>query len=109
MIVLDESFLQDVGLGSLTGEEKQSFLDYVREELELRTGLELSEKLTEEELDDFDKLGAKTDDQEAVKAWMEQHCPDYEKVTQRIFDELKREVLESAGRLLVETPPVPAV
>ena len=51
MFQLDDKFLQDVGLGGLPEEQKQAFLAYFREQLELRVGTRLSEGLTDAQLD----------------------------------------------------------
>lgn len=56
MFQLDDQFLQDVGLGGLPPEQKQEFLNYFREQLELRVGTRLSQGLTDEQLDPLSLL-----------------------------------------------------
>ena len=54
MFQLDDNFLQQVGLGSLPEDQKQAFLAYFREQLELRVGTKLSEGLSDAQLAEFE-------------------------------------------------------
>ena len=69
----DEKFLQEMGLSAMPEEEKQRFLDYIQEELEVRIGERISRGLTEVQLNEFDMI---TDTNEARK-WLEKNRPDY--------------------------------
>ena len=64
---LDEQFLQEMGLSAMPENQKQAFLDYVQEELEVRIGERISKGLTEVQLNEFDQI---TDPLEASK-WLE--------------------------------------
>ncbi len=99
MFQLDENFLVSLGLGAMPAEEKKAFLDYVYEELELRVGTELSKDLSDEQLEQFEKL-ADGDDQDAALQWLEQHCPSYKQVVKQELDKLKQEIIASKERLL---------
>ena len=52
----DEKFLQEMGLASMPEEQKQAFLDYIQEELEVRIGERISRGLTETQLNEFDMI-----------------------------------------------------
>ena len=42
----DEKFLQEMGLSAMPEDQKQDFLDYIQEELEVRIGERISRGLT---------------------------------------------------------------
>ena len=52
----DEQFLQEMGLQAMPESQKQSFLNYVQEELEVRIGERISRGLTEVQLNEFDMI-----------------------------------------------------
>lgn len=99
MFQLDENFLVSLGLGSMPAEEKEAFLSYVYEELELRVGTELSKDLSDEQLEQFEKL-IDGGDQDAALKWLEGHCPNYKEVVKQELEKLKEEIIASKDRLL---------
>ncbi len=56
MFQFDESFLESVGLSGMPEEEKANFLQYAQDQFEVRIGEKMSEGLTEEQLDEFEKI-----------------------------------------------------
>ena len=98
MFQLDDNFLASLGLGAMPADEKEAFLSYVYEELELRVGMELSKDLSDEQLEQFEKLA--NGDQDAALEWLEQHCPNYKEVVKQELDKLKEEIIASKDRLL---------
>ena len=92
----DEKFLQEMGLQAMSEGEKQKFLDYIQEELEVRIGERISRGLTETQLNEFDQL---TDQNEARK-WLEQNRPDYREIVTRTIDEMKAEIRANRARLV---------
>jgi hypothetical protein len=98
MFQLDDNFLASLGLGAMPADEKEAFLNYVYEELELRVGMELSKDLSDEQLEQFEKLA--NGDQDAALQWLEQHCPNYKEVVKQELDKLKEEIIASKDRLL---------
>lgn len=85
MFQLDDKFLQDVGLGGLPDEQKQAFLQYFREQLELRVGTKLSEGLSDAQLEEFESFVDR--DSEKVTAWIQTNVPNYQEDT--IYQQLK--------------------
>ena len=75
MFQLDDKFLEDVGLGGLPDEQKQAFLAYFREQLELRVGTRLSEGLSDAQLDEFESFINR--DEAKVNEWLQANVPDY--------------------------------
>jgi hypothetical protein len=56
MIKIDEKFLEEVGLSSMSDEQKRSFIAQTQEELENRVGEKMSEGMTIEQLREFDGI-----------------------------------------------------
>ena len=52
----DDKFLQEMGLQAMPEDQKQKFLDYIQEELEVRIGERISKGLTEVQLNEFDMI-----------------------------------------------------
>jgi hypothetical protein len=98
MFQLDDKFLASIGLGAMPVEEKEAFLSYIYEELELRVGMELSKDLSDEQLEQFEKLV--DSDEDAALQWLEKHCPNYKKVVKQELEKLKEEIIASKDRLL---------
>ena len=92
----DEKFLQEMGLSAMPEDEKQRFLDYVQEELEVRIGERISKGLTEVQLNEFDLI---TDPAEATK-WLEINRPDYREIVARTINEMKEEIRANRARLV---------
>ena len=92
----DEKFLQEMGLQAMPEDQKQAFLDYVQEELEVRIGERISKGLTETQLNEFDMI---TDPAEAAK-WLEKNRPDYREIVTRTINEMKEEIRANRDKLL---------
>jgi hypothetical protein len=75
MFQLDDKFLADIGLNDLPDDQKQAFLQHIYEELELRVGTRLSDGLSDEQLEQFEKIIDR--DQATVDAWVAQFAADY--------------------------------
>lgn len=92
----DENFLQEMGLSAMPEDQKQSFLEYAQEQLEIRIGERISRGLTEAQLAEFDSL---SDQLEAAK-WLEKNRPDYREIVNRTIEEMKNEIRANRSRLL---------
>ena len=92
----DKKFLQEMGLSAMPEDEKQRFLDYIQEELEVRIGERISRGLTEVQLNEFDMI---TDQSEAAK-WLEVNRPDYREIVERTITEMKAEIRANRNRLV---------
>lgn len=92
----DEQFLQEMGLQAMPEDQKQAFLDYVQEELEVRIGERISKGLTEVQLNEFDQI---TDPLEAAK-WLEKNRPDYREIVTRTIEEMKQEIRANRAKLI---------
>ena len=92
----DEKFLQEMGLSAMPEDQKQAFLEYMQEELEVRIGERISRGLTEVQLNEFDMI---TDQDEATK-WLETNRPDYREIVTRTINEMKEEIRRNRDKLI---------
>ena len=92
----DETFLQEMGLTAMPVAEKHEFLSYVKDELEVRIGERISDKLSEAELAEFDAI----EDRAVATKWLEGHCPDYRAIVEQTIDEIKSEILANRNKLV---------
>lgn len=76
MFQLDDKFLTDIGLSDMPEEQKQAFLQHIYEELELRVGTKLSDGLSDQQLEEFEKIIDK--DQTVIDNWIAVHVQDYQ-------------------------------
>ena len=91
-----DNFLQEMGLSAMPEDQKQAFLKYVQEELEVRIGERISKGLTEVQLNEFDLI---TDQAEATK-WLEKNRPDYREIVTRTIEEMKSEIRANRSKLI---------
>src|ERR1700758_3661403 len=99
MLKIDNSLLQELGLGTLPDSEKNSLLRHIYETLEMRVGMRLADQMTNEQLDEFEQYFEAKDDAGAFK-WLETNFPNYKDIVQEEFDKLKAEVKQSAPQIL---------
>jgi len=106
MIKIDNSLLQEVGLGSLPEGEKNAFLKHIYETLEMNVGIRLADQMTNEQLDEFEQYFEAKDDAGAFK-WLETNFPNYKEIVQEEFDKLKAEIARQAPQILAATQAQP--
>lgn len=100
MFQLDDKFLADVGLGGLPEDQKAAFLEYFREQLELRVGTRLSEGLTETQLDEFESFIDR--DEAKVNTWLAANTPDYQ-------NDPAWQQLKASADAVAEEQPIPEI
>ena len=99
MLKIDNTLLQDIGLGDLPEVEKNGLLKHVYETLEMRVGMRLADQMTNEQLDEFERYFEAKDDAGAFK-WLETNFPNYKDIVAEEFDKLKAEVAQAAPQIL---------
>lgn len=99
MIRLDDNLLQELGLGTLPPEEKDKFLKHIYETLEMRVGTRLAERMTDQQLDEFETFIDRKDDAGAFH-WLETNFPNYKEVVAEEFEKLKTEIKAVAPDIL---------
>ena len=93
---VDEGFLREVGLSAMPEEQRQAFLDYVQEELEVRVGEEIAAGMTEEKMREFEEAA----NDEETKAWLEKNKPNYRELVVKTVEELKEEISRNKEKIL---------
>lgn len=108
MFKLDNTLLEELGLGSLPVEEKNKMLAHIYETLEMRVGVRLAEQMSNEQLDEFEGFIDQNDESGALK-WLESNFPDYKQVVADELEKLKAEVKATAPQIVAatqaDTPP----
>lgn len=99
MFLLDDAFLQSVGLNNLPEDQKQAFLQHLYEELELRVGTRLAEGMKDDQLTEFEKFIEQGDDKGAIQ-WLEQNRPAYKEVVAEELEKLKKEIVAGRDKIL---------
>jgi len=99
MLRIDNTLLQEIGLGTLPDNEKNSLLKHIYDTLEMRVGMRLADQMTNEQLDEFESYYEAKDDAGAFK-WLETNFPNYKDIVQEEFDKLKGEIAQSAPQIL---------
>jgi hypothetical protein len=99
MIKLDNNLLEELGLGALPSSEKDKFLKHIYETLEMRVGTRLAEKMTDQQLDEFETFIDNKDDAGAFH-WLETNFPNYKEVVADEFEKLKVEIKGVAGDIV---------
>lgn len=115
MLKIDNTLLEEVGLGGLPDSEKNSFLKHIYETLEMRVGVRLADQMTNQQLDEFEQYFEAKDDAGAFQ-WLETNFPNYKDIVQQEFDKLKAEITQTAPQILAasqanaaQLPPVQGV
>lgn len=97
MFEFDDSFLESVGLGSLPAEQKQSLMQHIMGELEMRVGTKLSEGLSDKELSEFEKFSSNS--QEAFD-WLIKHRPNFAQIVSGEIEKIQEETANNKDQLL---------
>src|SRR5690606_9930222 len=56
MIRIDDSLLEELGLMTLPEEERRQLLKQIYETLEMRVGMKLAERMSDQQLDEFERF-----------------------------------------------------
>jgi len=96
---LDNSLLEELGLGALPDPEKQLLLRQIYEKLEMNVGMRLADQMSNEQLDAFEQFVDANDDKGAFK-WLESNFPNYKDVVNQEFEKLKAEIRSVAPQIL---------
>ena len=121
MFKLDDNLLRELGLGDLPPQEKNRMLAHIYETLEMRVGVRLAEGMSDQQLNEFEKLmPLETDSDEAKKQkeqdalkWLETNFPNYKQVVADELEKLKAEIKAAAPQIVAasqqqpQAPPSP--
>jgi hypothetical protein len=99
MLKLDQNLLKELGLGELSNSEKDKMLKHIYDTLEMRVGMKLAEKMSNQQLDEFETFIDGGDEPGALK-WLETNFPDYKKVVAEQLELLKQEIKQNAEAIV---------
>ncbi len=105
---LDDTFLQELGLGTLPEDQKREFLAHTLETLEVRVGTKLSQGMSEQQLAEFERLTPTPEDstedaqkkQQQALEWLQTNRPDYKDVVAGELESLKTEIKNNSNAIL---------
>lgn len=101
MLKLDYKLLDDIGLADLSPADKDSLLAGLYEQLELRVGTVIARQLSDDQLDEFEKLIDAEKQQEAL-AWLQANYPDYKQVVAEELKKLTEELKQNKDKILAQ-------
>lgn len=108
MIRIDDSLLEELGLISLPKAERDQMLRQIYETLEMRVGMKLAERMSDQQLDEFERFIDTNDEAGALK-WLETNFPDYKQVVADELEKLKLEIKRDAPQIIAAMQQVAAV
>jgi len=76
MFQIDDGLLKELGLDSLRGQEREDFKEFMRDTLWVRVGEELTDGLSDKQLEEFGYFMDGNVD--GMKSWLAQHAPGYQ-------------------------------
>ena len=106
MFKLDDNLLQELGLGSLSPDDKRAMLGHIYETLEMRVGMTLAQQMTNEQLDEFESFIDSNDEAGALK-WLETNFPNYKQVVADELEKLKSEIKSQAPQIVAASAAPP--
>ena len=99
MIRIDDTLLEEIGLIALPKPDRDQLLRQIYETLEMRVGMRLAERMTDQQLDEFERFIDTNDEAGALK-WLETNFPDYKQVVADELEKLKTEIKSDSGKIL---------
>lgn len=99
---LDEDLLIQLGLASLSAEDKGAMLQQIRDTLEMRVGTRLAGQMSDQQLDEFEQFVNNQDDAGALR-WLETNFPNYKDVVNEEFDKLRAEIKQAAPEIMASS------
>jgi len=104
-IRMDRAWLAGLGLAGLADHVKVDLLETAYDTLERRVGTRIANRLSNDDLDRFEKIFQDRDDKAAL-AFLQQTCPDYTIVVRSELNRLEAEIRHAAPAILCELPTV---
>jgi len=99
MIRIDDTLLEEIGLIALPKEERDQLLRQIYETLEMRVGMRLAERMTDQQLDEFERF-IDTNDEAGALTWLETNFPDYKQVVASELEKLKGEIKQDSSKII---------
>ena len=105
---LDNALLEELGLAALPPQDKEAMLQQILETLEMRVGTTLASRMSDQQLDEFERLMPAAGDQpqtvqqkeQQALQWLESNFPDYKQVVNDELNKRKAEIKQSASQIM---------
>jgi hypothetical protein len=95
MLKIDLSWLQSLGLSDdLPADHVNELLRFAYQTLEMRTGMQLADQMTNTQLDEFEAYFEANDERGAFE-WLEANFPNYKEIVQDQYGALSDELREA--------------
>jgi len=92
----NQELIKKLGIENLSPERQQAILDKVIKTLNLKVGIALSDALSNDQLEEFQKL-VSAGDQPASEVWLEANYPDYKNLVVKELEAVISEVKQMSG------------
>lgn len=89
---LDKQFLTDLGLTDLNEQEEAEMLSSLADSLQMKVGMAISLKLTDEQLDKVPE--------EMTEEWLQKNVPDYKEIARAELAKMKQELLKQNEKMI---------
>src|SRR5258708_1367473 len=96
---IDDTLLTEIGLGVFPQAAKATLLQHISETLEMRVGMRLADKMTNDQLDEFERFFNAQDDAGEFH-WLETNFPNYKDIVADEYAKLKAEVSQTVPQIL---------
>lgn len=100
MFEIDDRYLAQVGLGSLSSEAKREYCAAMREHLERVVGVRMEAEMTATHRAEFDAMCRLKQPREVVAAWLHINYPQRERIVREEEARMRAELESAADRLL---------
>ena len=92
----EKALIEELNLQHLSEQQQSEQLQKFYETLHIRVGMALEDRLSEEQLREFEKI-SEVGDNEVTNAWLKHSITDYDQVVAEEMSALKRDVKKSAA------------
>ena len=99
MLRIDHGLLEELGLGALPPAQANVLLRSLYGTLERHVGERIADRLSEEQLHEFEAF-IELDDDNGAYQWLERNCPDYRDIVRAEFEALTSELGANADAVL---------
>jgi hypothetical protein len=99
MIKFNDELLTELGLNTLSDQEKTKMKAHILETLEMRVGVRIAGNMTEDQLTELEAYIQNKDAGGAFQ-WLETNFPNYKEVVEEEFNNLKSEIKKVAPQIL---------
>ena len=95
-IANNTEFLQALGINDADEEVKNTLIAGIEDIAKQRLVEKLSERLTEEEAEEFSKI----EDEQQARDWLLNHIPDFENMVTEILSDIRYEILKQKAEVV---------